>query len=57
MRLPRRHQQDPTEESYPYDQEHTDRPYGEVQRDIGTSLLLGAVVLVVLLVLLVIGLG
>jgi hypothetical protein len=44
-------------ESYPYDPEHPDRPYEQVQRDIGTSLLLGAVVLVVLVGLLALGLS
>ena len=44
-------------ESYPYDPEHPDRPYEQVQRDIGTSLLLGAVVLVVLVGLLALGLA
>ncbi|MGZ4599945.1 MAG: hypothetical protein ACXVYY_12200 [Oryzihumus sp.] len=43
--------------SYPYDPEHPDRPYEQVQRDIGTSLLLGAVVLVVLVGLLALGLA
>ena len=57
MRLPHRRQQDSADtESYPHDPEHPDQPYEQVQRDIGTSLLLGAVVLVVLLVLLVFGL-
>lgn len=42
---------------YPYDPEHPDRPYEQVQRDIGTSLLLGAVVLVVLVGLLALGLA
>ncbi|HET7660404.1 MAG TPA: hypothetical protein VFK66_08445 [Oryzihumus sp.] len=44
-------------ETYPYDPEHPDRPYEQVQRDIGTSLLLGAVVLVVLVGLLALGLA
>ena len=44
-------------ESYPYDPEHPDRPYEQVQRDVGTSLLLGAVVLVVLVGLLALGLA
>ncbi|HEX8970736.1 hypothetical protein [Oryzihumus sp.] len=71
MRLPHRRKQVPppqgwsdrgTEpgnehESYPYDPEHPDRPYEQVQRDIGTSLLLGAVVLVVLVGLLALGLS
>ena len=61
MRLPHRRQQvhpddAPATQPYPNDPEHPDKPYEEVQRDIGTSLLLGAVVLVVLLVLLVFGL-
>lgn len=60
MRLPHRRPQDSGDPSatkpYPHDPEHPDRPYEQVQRDIGTSLALGAVVLVVLLLLLAIGL-
>ena len=57
MRLPHRRQQDPSAtQPYPHDPEHPDQPYEQVQRDIGTSLALGAVVLVVLLVLLAVGL-
>ncbi|GAA1237293.1 hypothetical protein [Oryzihumus leptocrescens] len=51
------HGTEPGHESYPYDPEHPDRPYEQVQRDIGTSLLLGAVVLVVLVGLLALGLA
>ncbi|MGN6635458.1 MAG: hypothetical protein ACTHJ6_08350 [Oryzihumus sp.] len=71
MRLPHRRKQVPPpqggadrgtargseHEPYPYDPEHPDRPYEQVQRDIGTSLLLGAVVLVVLVGLLALGLS
>lgn len=60
MRLPHRRRQDPSGDPsakpYPHDPEHTDRPYEQVQRDVGTSLALGAVVLVVLVLLLAIGL-
>jgi len=53
-RAPRR---DHDGQDYPYDPEHPDKPYEQVQRDIGSSLLLGAVVLVLLMILLVVGLS
>jgi hypothetical protein len=44
-------------EGYPHDPEHPEKPYRQVQRDIGSSLLLGAIVLIVLMALLVAGLS
>ena len=49
--LRRHHRQD-----YPYDAEHRPEPYDQVQQDVGASLFLGAVVLVGLMVLIVLGL-
>ena len=42
--------------NYPHDYLHDNRPYAEIQSDIGGGLLLGAVTLVVLMALLVLGL-
>ena len=41
---------------YPNDYLHTNRPYEQTQNDIGGSLFLGAVVLVALMALIVVGL-
>lgn len=43
--------------TYPRDYLHEDRPYAETQADIGGGLLLGAVTLLVLMTLIVIGLA
>ena len=42
--------------NYPNDYLHTDRPYEQTQNDIGGSLFLGAVVVVALMALIVVGL-
>jgi hypothetical protein len=42
--------------TYPYDAEHRPEPYAQVQRDVGSSLFLGAVVLIGLMTLIVLGL-
>ena len=41
---------------YPHDYLHSDRPYAESQRDIGGGLFLGAITLIALMALIVIGL-
>ena len=41
---------------YPHDYLHNDRPYDQTQSDIGGSLFLGAVTLIALMTLIVIGL-
>jgi hypothetical protein len=41
---------------YPHDYLHPDRPYAETQSDIGGSLFLGAITLIALMTLIVIGL-
>jgi hypothetical protein len=41
---------------YPHDYLHHDRPYAEIQSDIGGSLFLGAITLIALMTLIVIGL-
>jgi len=41
---------------YPHDYLHDNRPYAESQSDIGGGLLLGAVTLIVLMTLIVVGL-
>lgn len=41
---------------YPHDYLHQDRPYAETQSDIGGGLFLGAITLIVLMTLIVIGL-
>ncbi|SDP64036.1 hypothetical protein SAMN04489867_3250 [Pedococcus dokdonensis] len=41
---------------YPHDYLHENRPYAESQSDIGGGLLLGAVTLIVLMALIVVGL-
>ncbi len=42
---------------YPNDYLHRDRPYAETQSDIGGSLFLGAMILIALMALIVIGLA
>lgn len=42
--------------NYPNDYLHTDRPYEQTQNDIGGSLFLGAVVVIALMALIVVGL-
>ena len=42
--------------NYPHDYLHDDRPYAEIQSDIGGGLLVGAITLVVLMTLIVVGL-
>lgn len=42
--------------TYPYDAEHRPESYEQVQRDVGSSLFLGAVVLIALMTLIVLGL-
>ena len=42
--------------NYPHDYLHHDRPYAETQSDIGGSLFLGAITLIALMTLIVIGL-
>jgi hypothetical protein len=46
-----------TTRTYPNDYLHQNRPYAESQSDIGGGLVIGAVTLVVLMTLIVIGLG
>ena len=41
---------------YPHDYLHSDRPYAETQSDIGGGLFLGAITLIALMTLIVIGL-
>jgi hypothetical protein len=41
---------------YPNDYLHTDRPYEQTQNDIGGSLFLGAITLIALMALIVVGL-
>ena len=41
---------------YPHDYLHTDRTYAETQSDIGGGLFLGAITLIVLMTLIVVGL-
>jgi hypothetical protein len=41
---------------YPHDYLHTDRPYDETQSDVGGSLFLGAITLIALMTLIVLGL-
>ena len=41
---------------YPHDYLHDNRPYAESQADIGSGLLVGAITLVVLMTLIVVGL-
>ena len=41
---------------YPHDYLHDDRPWAELQRDVGGGLLLGALTLVTLMALIVLGL-
>ena len=41
---------------YPYDPAHPTRSYAQTQRDVGGSLLLGALVVAVLMILIVLGL-
>ena len=43
-------------QGYPYDAEHRPEPYEQVQRDVGSSLFLGAIVLLGLMTLIVLGL-
>ena len=50
-----RHSQ-PRPHRYPHDHLHTDRPYAQTQHDVGGSLLIGAVTLIVLMGLIVTGL-
>jgi hypothetical protein len=42
--------------NYPHDYLHQDRPYSETQSDIGGGLVLGAITLIVLMTLIVVGL-
>jgi hypothetical protein len=44
------------DKGYPYDAEHRPEPYEQVQRDVGSSLFLGAIVLVAMMALIVFGL-
>lgn len=46
-----------TNGNYPYDPAHPTQSYAQTQRDVGGALLIGAVVLVVLMALIVIGLA
>jgi hypothetical protein len=46
-----------TASRYPHDYLHTDRPYEETQRDVGGSLFLGAITLIALMSLIVLGLA
>jgi hypothetical protein len=43
-------------ERYPHDYLHADRPYAETQDDIGGGLFLGAITLIALMTLIVLGL-
>jgi hypothetical protein len=45
-----------TTRKYPHDYLHQDRPYDETQSDIGGGLFLGAITLIVLMTLIVVGL-
>jgi hypothetical protein len=46
-----------TASRYPHDYLHTDRPYEETQGDVGGSLFLGALTLIALMTLIVLGLA
>ena len=55
-RSPRYLHDDERSSRYPNDYLHTDRPYEQTQNDIGGSLFLGAMTLIALMTLIVVGL-